>query len=301
MTVFVGLDCGGSSSRLIAVNEKSEVLFQGQAGSANLSSTPERMIGTNLRKAADGCPVPRYVCGCFAGLLTHQDRERAVTHLSSLFPEAEVRAEPDCLAAIYASTPIPDVCVIAGTGSLVCSIVDGALVKSGGGGYILGDDGSACLYGRDALRQFLYNKEEASQYLLKSIADAFGSTEYSQVIARIYHSNSPAAVISKLAKSLAVEYRNGEKYAAESLEAHSASLAKLVIKHIRHHFADKCEKEPIKVATSGGLWKTDAVFKEKFGQYVRKFGEGMQLEIAPVQSPPVRGALKLAMNMKHGN
>lgn len=300
MTVFVGLDCGGSSSRLIAVNEQSEVLFQGQAGSANLSSTPERMIGTNLRKAAEGCPEPQYVCGCFAGLLTAQDQERAITHLSNLFPEAEVRAEPDCLAAIYASTPIPDVCVIAGTGSLVCSLIDGQLVKSGGGGYILGDDGSACIYGRDALRHFLYNREDASQYLLKAIADAFGSTEYSQVIARIYHSNSPAAVISKLAKALAVEARNGHEYALESLDQHSQLLARLVIKHIHRHLSSRMGGA-IKVATSGGLWKTDAVFKEKFGHYVKEFGKDLNLEIAPVQSPPVRGALKLAMGMKHGN
>ncbi len=301
MTVYVGLDCGGSSSRLIAVNEKSEVLYQGQAGSANLSSTPERMIGTNLRKAAEGCPTAQYVCGCFAGLLTAQDRDRAVVHLHHIFPQAEVRAEPDCMAAIFASSPIPDICVIAGTGSLVCSLRGKDLVKSGGGGYILGDDGSACMYGRDALRQFLYNREECTQTLLRAITDAFGSTEYSSVIARIYHSNSPAAVISKLAKTVAQEARSGESYAVESLEKNSSHLAKHVVKHIYKNCESSRLAELIRIATSGGLWKTDAIFREKFSQYLELYGSDLQLEVSQVQSPPVRGALKLALEMKHGN
>lgn len=299
--IFVGLDCGGSSSRVIAVNERSEILFQGQAGSANLSSTPERMIATNLKKATDGCPSADYVCGCFAGLLTSQDHERACIHLKHIFPKAVIRAEPDCMAALYANSPIPDVCVIAGTGSLVCSIIDEKLVRSGGGGFILGDDGSGCMYGRDALRHFLFSREEASPQLLHAVEETYGTLDPSVIMARIYHSNSPAAVISKLAKVVASEARSGHAYALDSVNTNTRNLAKLVLKHIRTYIDPASWKEQVAVVCSGGLWKTDSLFRDKFHSHMGELGEGIALEITMIQMPPVRGALKLALDMQNGN
>src|SRR5687768_11645928 len=137
MSVFVGLDCGGSSSRVLAVDFDGNIVFQGQSGAANLASTPENRLRRNLSHATDGCPHADYVCGCFAGLVSDDLRRRGEDHLKSLFPRAEVRAEPDYTAALYASPPGTDVCVIAGTGSLVCSRGADGILKSGGMGYIL--------------------------------------------------------------------------------------------------------------------------------------------------------------------
>ena len=202
MAVYVGLDCGGSSTRVVAVDELGSVLYQGQGGSANLASTPEKLLANNLRKATVDCPQPTGVCGCFAGLLTKDDRERGELHLRHLFPYAAVRAEPDYAAALFANEPFPDLCVICGTGSLICSRAEGNVVKSGGGGYILGDIGSAYQFGRDALRHFLYSPQEPSSRLVKAVEEFFTSTEANQVIAKVYRTPSPAALIAKFARPL---------------------------------------------------------------------------------------------------
>lgn len=259
------------------------------------------MIATNLKKATEGCPQADIVCGCFAGLLTDQDRERATIHLRHIFPNAEILAEPDCLAALYANTPLPDICVIAGTGSLVCGLKGGTLVKSGGGGYILGDDGSACMYGRDALRHFLFSSETPSQLLLKAIEETYGTLDPSVIMARIYHSNSPAAVISKLAKVVATEAKSGQAYALESVELNTLRLARLVIHHIHRHVAEEKWKEQVTIVCSGGLWKTDSLFRDRFNQQMKELAGEIVLEISQVQMPPVRGALKLALDHKYGN
>ena len=77
MGVYVGLDCGGSSCRALGVTATGDVVHQGQAGPANILSTPRGRLKENLRRALEGCPPADVVCGCFAGLLTQADRDLA--------------------------------------------------------------------------------------------------------------------------------------------------------------------------------------------------------------------------------
>ena len=126
MAVFLGLDCGGSSCRAVAVNTSGAILHQGQAGPANLANTPPGRLQNHLYRATENSPAPDFVCGCFAGLLTADDRSRANDILARTFPSAKVRSEPDYYAALMASEDA-DVCVVAGTGSVVCSLVNGKL------------------------------------------------------------------------------------------------------------------------------------------------------------------------------
>src|SRR5205807_213868 len=142
-------------------------VFRGEAGPANLSTTPNDQLQANLRKALHNAPQPNFACACFAGLATEDDRQRATIILAELFPKARLRIERDYPAAFVASPDGTDVCVIAGTGSLVCSRIASEseiqnpkskiqnFQKSGGNGYVLGDDGSAFQYGRALLRHHI--------------------------------------------------------------------------------------------------------------------------------------------------
>src|SRR5690349_21416190 len=124
--VFVGLDCGGSSTRVLAINEKGAPIFRGQSGPANLLSTPRAAIRQSLRTATYKCPTPTTVCACFAGLVDDSVRKQATSFLKEVFPDVKkIRAEADYVAALAACGPASDACVIAGTGSIVCSWRDG--------------------------------------------------------------------------------------------------------------------------------------------------------------------------------
>ncbi|HEY0867548.1 MAG TPA: BadF/BadG/BcrA/BcrD ATPase family protein, partial [Fimbriimonas sp.] len=202
MSVFVGLDCGGSSSRVVAMDERGKILFQGQSGAANLVSTPENRLRRNLASATRGCPAASHVCGCFAGLINRETWERGIDRLREIFPAAQVRAEPDYTAALYASPPDTDVCVIAGTGSLVCSKSESGIVKSGGRGYILGDQGSGFHYGRDALVHFLNHPGSASRALSDEIERLFGSPDEGTIVAAVYRTAPPSTLLAKLVRAL---------------------------------------------------------------------------------------------------
>ena len=297
MSIFVGLDCGGSSSRVIGVDSSGEILFQGQSGAANLLSTPEGRIRKNLGHATSGCPQPDYVCGCFAGLINDTVRTKGLQLLGDLFPKAQLRAEPDYFAALLAN-PETDVCVVSGTGSLVCSRRNGIVVKSGGRGYILGDEGSGFQFGRDALLNFLDRPKDVSPGMERAITEIFGSTVESELVSSVYRAPSPATILAKLAKPLAQDASNRRPYAVESVRKNLGGLVRIVSSHIDKNHA---ESTALRVSLAGGIWKAGSVYKDTFQILLEEAVPGVQFEIQKLNRPPLHGAVELAKEMSIGN
>ncbi len=298
MKVFVGLDCGGSSSRVLAVDESSTILFQGQSGAANLVSTPPARLVRNLTSAVVGCPLPTHICGCFAGLISEEVRKTAVDHLRTLFPEASHRAEPDYTAALYACPEATDICVISGTGSLVCSRTDRHVYKSGGRGYVLGDEGSAFQFGRDALIRFLDHRNSASAALVKTVGEVFPSLDEGAIVAAVYRSSTPATILAKLAKPLGQDAANGEKYAIDSLERNLGALVGVVERHADEY---RSGNSPLRICLAGGLWKGPSIYREMFESMIAKRLGNRPVEVVRILRPPVQGAVELAKEMSIGN
>ncbi|HWD41944.1 MAG TPA: BadF/BadG/BcrA/BcrD ATPase family protein [Fimbriimonas sp.] len=298
MSVFVGLDCGGSSSRVMAVDAMGKILYQGHSGAANLVSTPESRVRRNLTHASRGCPPPQFVCGCFAGLINDEVRTRGIEHLREVFPGAALRAEPDYTAAFYASPPGTDICVISGTGSLVCSRKDGEIVKSGGRGFILGDEGSSYQYGRDAIRHFIRDPEQCSEFLREALLEHFGSLDSSTVTAAVYRAPTPATLLSRFSRALGQDAVAGEPYALKSLEINTAELAETVFEHA-HHYLDP--QRTLTISLAGGLWKASPIFRERFAAALRARLDVEELVVTRIARPPLYGAVELAKEMGIGN
>jgi N-acetylglucosamine kinase-like BadF-type ATPase len=294
MSVFVGLDCGGSSSRVLALDEVGNVLFQGQSGAANLVSTPEGRLRRNLEHATKDCPTPDFVCGCFAGLINETMRERGVNILRDTFGDApKFRAEPDYTAALF-TAPEADICVISGTGSLVCSQANGVISKSGGRGYILGDEGSGYYFGRDALLHYIHHPNLASDSLKKSIEEIFGSLEETVIISGVYKAPTPATILARLAKAVGHDAKDGAEYALESIRTNMEELALVVISHvIKHHST----AESLTISLSGGVWKAGALFRDTFVERLVTHRPQVDWNVVRLSKPPLHGAVELARQM----
>jgi N-acetylglucosamine kinase-like BadF-type ATPase len=298
LSVFVGLDCGGSSSRVLAVDSSGEIVFQGQSGAANLASTPENRLRRNLSHATEGCPSADFVCGCFAGLVSDDLRMRGEDYLKQLFPRSRVRAEPDYTAALYAAPEGTDICVIAGTGSLVCSRCDGEVVKSGGRGFILGDYGSGYQFGRDGLLHYLDNPTRSSPALREAIMEVFGSMQEGVIVSHVYKSPTPAMTIGKISKAVAQDAKAGEAYALASVDTNTMKLANIVAGHAQQYHS---EQKEIGISLTGGVWKSASVFREQFELHLRKLLPGQAVHVQRVTRPPLYGAVELAKEMSYRN
>lgn len=282
----------------MAVDEVGKVLFLGQSGAANLVSTPENRLRKNLTHATEGCPTAAFVCGCFAGLVNDEVRQAGIDHLRFLFPVAEVRAEPDYTAAFFASPRETDICVISGTGSLVCSRDGATIRKSGGRGFILGDLGSAYQFGRDALLSYLNYPSQASETLRAQVFELFGSYEEAVIVPTIYKAQTPASIIAKLAKSLGTDYKAGVPYAIESLRRNANELASVTATHARAHLEHRHE---LNVCLAGGLWKAIPVFRDQFANYLSSMLSDREVRVVRITKPPLHGAVELARMMDGDN
>jgi len=296
MPLYLGLDCGGSSCRCLALDGAGTPVHMGQGGPANLASTPPKRLEANVRKALNGCPPPDFVAGCFAGLLTQTDRDRAIELLQEIAPNAKIRAEPDYAAALMACEPGTDICLVGGTGSLVCSNFEGRVVKSGGGGYLLGDVGSASQYGRALLQHFLVVGADCLSENTKKVIDKqFESLIENEVLATLYRGGAPAARLAKLAPALARDAQSGEPYAVQALKEQTAAMASIVRIHFERFHR---QKRTLNICLAGGLWEASPVFQSQLEAALCAAFSEVELTFSRIARPPVHGAVRLAQELE---
>lgn len=249
MATALGIDAGGTATRAILLDGE-QVIWDAEGDGANLATGDTHALAALLRD----CPPPDAVCGAFAGLMSSGQREAVETALRDVFPSAIVTAVPDFEAALEACRPQANVCVIAGTGSIVCSSHEGEVKRTGGRGYVLGDEGSGFQFGRDALLSFLDGSDETvSNELCRAIEKAFGTRSPNEAIAVLYGQPGLAGRLASLAPSLAQDAENGAIYALKSLRTNMAKLAHVVWQHLKRY----APAEPV-IGCQGGLWRSHA-------------------------------------------
>ncbi len=299
MPIFVGLDCGGSTSRALAVDENGEPVFRGQSGPANLLSTPQEVIVRNLRRATEGCPPATAVCGAFAGLVGTVQRELAEGLLHELFPGAIVLGVADYAAAHAAAATGTHVTVIAGTGSLVCGYdAEGTLVKMGGRGYLLGDEGSGYRFGHAALVHFLRRPAARSALLQDAVEKTFGTRDDAAIVSAVYQAASPQPLLARILPAFAIDLEAGDPYAEAFAQAELAELAELVATHVETHVFDV---PTVRIALAGGVWSASGRFERIFQQALEDRLPERRIEIDRIVRPPVQGAVALAKEQLIGN
>ncbi|MBS1717192.1 MAG: hypothetical protein JSS72_05630 [Armatimonadetes bacterium] len=296
---YGGLDCGGSTTRLLVVDADGQPVFQATSGPANLSSTPIGRIEKSLETVACGCPPMRALCGCFAGLLDEGQQQLAAESLGKRFAAKKVIALPDYAAPLFAEGPTDRVCAIAGTGSLVASYrpVPGqemglkSFRKSGGKGYLLGDEGSAFHFGRDAIAEYLGNPEQASATLQDGIMALFGPASPTEITRAVYQSATPAALVAKMAPILAKEARDGKEYALASVELHLSRLAEVIEEHAA---VNKEDLGDTGILLAGGLWKISAIYRDGISSQLSRIRTRKPIDLRFMKRASVNGAVAIA-------
>lgn len=291
MPHVVGIDCGGTSVRALAL-ENGRTVWSGEGGAANISWVSETVLAETLEQALAGCPDADAVCGAFAGLVDERQVEAAGRILAQRFPKGRVAVVPDYEAALEASSGT-DVCVLAGTGSIVVSrSPDGRIHRTGGRGYLLGDEGSAFQYGREALLHYLDSPEDdISPRLREAVQEAFGVTRRAEVIAALYRANDAPRRLASMLKAFAGDAEAGALYALKALKVHAGKLAHLLAIHVRE--ALPAERRQLFVACQGGLWRFP-VLCHAFAEQVRFWVDADSVELDFEPPEPVLGAAKLA-------
>ena len=156
MSLFLGLDGGGTGCRAVLTDAEGTVLGRGEGGPANIMSDPEGAVAqlTACAAAAMGAHDPAEVSAVLG--LAGVNTSGAAGWLPQRLPFGRVRVVQDAVTAAAGALGSDDGIVAAmGTGSVFIRQLAGEVVTIGGWGPILGDEGSGNWLGRRFLAHVL--------------------------------------------------------------------------------------------------------------------------------------------------
>lgn len=175
MTVFVGVDGGGTHTRAVIVDGQGRELGRAQRrGAVVRVDAPEvaaKAVGDAVRAAAAQVGVALPATTLWAGLAgagTVDARAAVVRELEAAGLAERVVVGTDVEAAFHdAFGDGPGILLIAGTGSIACARGDsGTVVRVGGWGDRIGDEGSGFAIGSAALRAVVWAEDGRGQRTL---------------------------------------------------------------------------------------------------------------------------------------
>jgi len=238
-----GIDGGGTSTRLRVESLEMELLVQAEGPSLN----PRSVGWEGSRTTLEGLFSAMYATtglgpdGCVAGFagVAGIDRSEDTGIMRSIISDAAdlgidttVEVRNDSIPALAgAFGELRGILLIAGTGSIaVGSDGAGRIVRSGGWGHILGDEGSAYWVGlraRNAATRFHDRRSPQTDLLGRALA-YFGEKEPFSLIPAVYE-NFDKAKVAAFARIVAEERDRGDEVAQQIFKDAAEELALLAI------------------------------------------------------------------------
>lgn len=287
--VLVGIDAGGSSTRARAL-QQGALVFEGVGGPGNPLMAGPEAIRASYAAALDGCPAAARVAACISGGGSEAQRAQIADLLAGRFPDADVHVAPDYVAAFLAAPPGSDMCIVAGTGSVVCSqAADGSFLVSGGQGWILGDHGGAARLGRAALEHYVTGVLAVPASFAAAVQQLFGDADWRSVVRAVHAAPNPAPLLAKAAPLLTAAAESGQQWAIGQLTLEMSALAATAAQHIDQHLAGTAT---VHIALSGGIWSSLAAQSALTAALQQ--ASDRPLSVTRSLADPLEGAVRLA-------
>jgi N-acetylglucosamine kinase len=161
----IGIDAGGTKTVCLLADDRGRVVAEARGGGANLQAAGElaveKVLHAVMEEALDGRDItPDAVCLGIAGVDRDEDAQAVRGIMRRIGFKSRTLVVNDALIALTAGAgEQPGVVIVAGTGSIAYGRdARGRAARSGGWGYLLGDEGGGFWMGRLALmavvRQF---------------------------------------------------------------------------------------------------------------------------------------------------
>lgn len=261
MTHLVGIDGGGSTVRVVVARPDLTILAQSQGDSVNPSvvgrAESARRIQEHMRDALQqvrlsGDQIDGVGIGVAGAQVAHS---ASWLHevISAVTPNALVVPSSDYeIALIGAHGGRHGVLLLAGTGSIACGVTQtGEVVRAGGWGYLLGDEGSGYWLGirtLQAIAQASDGRIEETQ-LTGQVLVRLGLSAATDLIQWLYQSETPRTRdIAGLAPLVLDIAAGGDPVANQIVESAAQELVRLCQAVIRQLGIDEPE-----IAFAGGL------------------------------------------------
>lgn len=286
---IIGLDIGGTKTHGLLLQD-GVAAADAVAGSANVQNVTPGEAAANLAEIFDalgGGQVERVIAGS-GGIDTDDDAAALRALIAQQVPGAVIDVIHDTRLILAAGESPSGIGVIAGTGSVAWGLApDGREARSGGWGYLLGDEGSGYWMAREAVRHTLrrFNLGLEPDPLAVSLLRACSVGAPEQLIALFHAPETGRRYWAGKAGIVFDTARQGSAAALEIIQAGSRHLAGLA--------ADTARLLGISgpVVIGGGLGVHQPLLQEQLRQDLER--SGLE-DIRFLQQDPVYGARYLA-------
>jgi N-acetylglucosamine kinase len=303
MTFVVGIDGGGSGTTAVLASVDGAIVGTATAGPSNFQTVGEATaigaVSAALTALLDTTGIQArdllVVAAGLAGLHTAQDRARFASLIAALVPHSRVMICTDADIALAATAGAgPGIAVIAGTGSIALGRnCEGKTGRSGGWGYLIGDEGSAyalALEGLQAASRGLDGRASPTS-LAGAFAHALGVDRFDDLLRPLY--GPPPLTrrqIAQLAPLVTMCAVSGDAAARRLLRRAGQDLADLVVAVAT---TLQLGDQPFAVGCSGGVWRAGPLLE---GPFRRRVLRALPLAcIGPAALAPAAGAAFLAL------
>lgn len=302
MSLYLAIDAGGTNTTCLLADDRTE-LARTQTGSIKRMRVSAEEASTHLRDAfkvmelAAGIKITdvNAVCIGTAGETVPLVTDWIKAEIAQVVPNAKLLILGDVEIALDAAFPgSRGVLVLAGTGSNVCGrSSSGRMVRAGGHGPAIADQGSGYWIGREGLRAaFLAQDRGHETLLMRAIAATWGVKTPEEIIA--FAHTVPPPDFSRLSRIVVACAEEGDTVASSVLRRAGEDLAELAIivmkRVLQIEKQDKAEvPDALHVAIAGSILQHVLPVRQSLASALSQFDVRIQVQSEAVD--PVQGAL----------
>lgn len=300
----LGIDAGGTKTVCLLADERGHTVAESRGGGANLQASGELEVEKVLHRVMDEAigdrdVRPNAICLGIAGVDRDDDAEAVRGIMRRIGFKARTLVVNDALIALVAGAgDSPGIVVVAGTGSIAYGRDgNGRAARSGGWGYLLGDEGGGFWIGRAALmavvRQF--DGRGPRTTLTEMVLAEMQLARPTDLIHAIYERGLQRFAIARIAAVVQRAASDGDAIAADIIDRAASELATAASSVVTRL---EMRGEAFPTVLSGGVFRGVPSLPEKVAQRIADVAPRSGVHLLAVE--PAQGAVVLALAATRG-
>ncbi len=273
MNYYIGVDGGGTKTKLILINENLDLQALNELEASNLITTNPSDTINKINRIISNYLNTYNIQGIglgMAGIDTEADRVRLEQRISREYPGKKVKVFNDGVTSLIGGlNNQPGILINAGTGSISVGIDDdGNINRAGGWDYLLGDEGSGYWIGKKLIQTAIHDYDCGihTSEVIKTVKGFFQLKKLEGLIEIVYKKKLNKELIAKLALEAVGLAESGDVQAKRIFEKAGVELAKLVIRvYERGNF-----KTPVSLTYNGSIFNSFNLFEDSFYMLLNK-------------------------------
>jgi N-acetylglucosamine kinase-like BadF-type ATPase len=300
MKIFIGIDGGGTKTKVIAIDEKMNIVFESVVGPTSIDTVPEETTYRNLESVFKDFDYESHdIKGIFAGLggiVFDQDEKKVENIIRSVInadPEVFIKAKNDMVTALYSGLNFEKgMSMICGTGMVVYGVNNYKNHKAGGWGHREGELGSAYHLGKELIMHTVraFDGRKNLDDMAIECASKIGMKETADIINIMNEIFDSRTTIASLAPIVTKHANLGNSEAKKICDSATKELA-LAVKAVYNQL----NFDEVTLVIVGSLGNSSGYFQETLHQNIKKLSNKIQI-ISPIIDP-AEAAARMALKM----